>query len=216
MSQTVHLEVFYPHPPERVWQVLTNRRALAAWMMENDFEPKLGHQFQFYSQPIPGFKTVIQCEVVELEEPNRLVYTWRESPTAEPSLVVWTLTTVAGGTQLQLRHHQRHYATAAAGSPRSGESSARYAFPEAVLSHDRTSLNRYRDFAPEWDPSSWRSSSTLYRSIQASTPGMSATFALPVFTEFAWEYYLHQKLPGLLTQNAFTANEFTDAKALVG
>jgi len=37
MNQTVTLEVFYPHSPERVWQALIDRRALAAWMMDNDF-----------------------------------------------------------------------------------------------------------------------------------------------------------------------------------
>jgi uncharacterized protein YndB with AHSA1/START domain len=111
MSQAVDLEVFYPYPPERVWQVLTDRRALADWMMENDFEPKLGHKFRFCSQPLPGLTTTIQCEVVELEEPIRLVYTWRESSTAQSSLVIWTLTTVAGGTQLRLKHHQYSYTT---------------------------------------------------------------------------------------------------------
>jgi uncharacterized protein YndB with AHSA1/START domain len=113
MSQTVDLEVFYPYPPDRVWQVLTDRRTLAAWMMENDFAPKLGHKFQFYSQPLPGFTTTIQCEVVELEEPTRLGYTWQDSPAAEPSLVIWTLTPVTGGTQLRLKHYQYSYATAA-------------------------------------------------------------------------------------------------------
>ncbi len=39
MIQGVKLEFFYPHPPERVWKALTDRRVLAAWMMENDFEP---------------------------------------------------------------------------------------------------------------------------------------------------------------------------------
>lgn len=105
MIQAVKLDVFYPYPPERVWQVLSDRRALAVWMMDNDFEPKQGHKFRFHSHLLPGFTVTIQCEVVELEEPNRLVYTWQESPTTEPSLVIWTLTPVAGGTQLHLKHY---------------------------------------------------------------------------------------------------------------
>lgn len=46
-------EVFYPHPPERVWLLLTNSRALAAWLMENDFEPRVECKFYFYSQSLP-------------------------------------------------------------------------------------------------------------------------------------------------------------------
>ena len=79
--------------------------------MENDFEPRLGHKFKFESESLPGIKTIVHCEVVELEKPKRLVYTWQDKPTGEPSLVVWTLTPVEDGTQLQLKHQQR-YATA--------------------------------------------------------------------------------------------------------
>ena len=59
MSQEMELETFYPHPPERVWQALTDRRALSSWMMDNDFEACLGHQFQFQSCPLPGLKVTI-------------------------------------------------------------------------------------------------------------------------------------------------------------
>lgn len=48
------MEVFYPYPPQRVWQVLTNRHALAMWLMENDFEPRVGHKFRFQHSTLPG------------------------------------------------------------------------------------------------------------------------------------------------------------------
>ncbi|WP_242054205.1 SRPBCC domain-containing protein [Nostoc sp. FACHB-888] len=35
--------MFYLYPPEKVWQVLTNHQALAAWLMANHFESRLGH-----------------------------------------------------------------------------------------------------------------------------------------------------------------------------
>lgn len=112
MNQTVTLEVFFPHSPERVWQALTDRRALAAWMMDNDFEPRLGHKFYFRQAALPGVDSYIRCEVIELEPPKRLAYRWQASE-AEPSMIVtWTLTAVAGGTTLQLRHHQPVQTTA--------------------------------------------------------------------------------------------------------
>ena len=111
MKERVKLSVFYPYPPEKVWQALTDSRILSAWMMKNDFEPRLGHRFKFESESLPGIKTIIHCEVVELEKPKRLVYTWQDKATSEPSLVIWTLTPVEDGTQLQLKHQQAGYAT---------------------------------------------------------------------------------------------------------
>ncbi|MBD1909101.1 MULTISPECIES: SRPBCC domain-containing protein [unclassified Leptolyngbya] len=193
MSQAVHLEVFYPHPPERVWQVLTNRRALANWMMENDFEPKLGHKFRFYNQPLPGLKTTIQCEVVELEEPTRLVYTWQESPTTEPSLVVWTLTTVAGGTQLRLKHHQYSYTTAVASSAR----------PDTVA-------HTYRGSELSYSGKSFHSSGVVMNSLNAdlsraaqfNLPGIAIAPLTSIPANVEWNYFLNRTLPDLLEQDS--------------
>lgn len=110
MREQVKLNVFYPHPPEKVWQALTDCRILKAWMMENDFEPRLGHKFKFKSNSLPGINTLIHCEVVELDKPKRLAYTWQDEMTSKPSLVIWTLTSVEGGTQLQLKHLLTGYA----------------------------------------------------------------------------------------------------------
>ena len=113
MRKQIELNIFYPHPPEKVWKALIDRRALNVWMMPNDFEPRMGHKFQFKSNSLPGLETTIHCEVIELDEPKRLAYTWQDSRTSEPSLVIWTLTPVEEGTQLELRHRQASYVTAA-------------------------------------------------------------------------------------------------------
>lgn len=111
MIEQVKLSIFYPYPPEKVWQALTDCRILNAWMMKNDFKPRLGHKFKFENESLPGIKTVIHCKVVELKKPKRLIYTWQDRATSEPSIVIWTLTPVEGGTQLQLKHQQTGYAT---------------------------------------------------------------------------------------------------------
>lgn len=186
MSQAVDLEVFYPYPPERVWQVLTDRRALAAWMMENDFTPKLGHKFRFYSHPLPGLTTTIQCEVVELEEPTRLGYTWQESPTVEPSLVIWTLTTVTGGTQLRLKHYQRSYVTAVASFHRPGTVFHPYQAPGLS----------YSEMLPPTSGLAVASPSSTSRLLQSSSPSEFFNF-----DRAEWEYFLKQALPDLLVQD---------------
>lgn len=104
MLRDLKLNVFYPYSPERVWQVITNRRALAAWLMDNDFEPRIGHKFRFQPQPQQGIEDTIYCEVIELDEPRSLSYTWRGGFIGKPTVVTWRLVPVDGGTQLQLEH----------------------------------------------------------------------------------------------------------------
>ncbi|MUH00778.1 SRPBCC domain-containing protein [Scytonema sp. UIC 10036] len=104
MLRDLKKEIFYPYPPEKVWQVLTNRSTLAAWLMENDFEPRVGHKFQFQDYTLPGLSESIHCEVIELDEPNRLSYTWQDKFMSRPSIVTWILEPQEGGTQLRLEH----------------------------------------------------------------------------------------------------------------
>jgi len=37
---------------------------MADWLMPNDFQPRLGHKFQFRTKPAPGFDGIVNCEVV--------------------------------------------------------------------------------------------------------------------------------------------------------
>jgi uncharacterized protein YndB with AHSA1/START domain len=122
MLRNLNKEVFYPYPPQRVWQVLTNRRALAAWLMENDFEPRVGHKFRFQDCTLPGLDESIDCEVIELEEPKRLSYTWQDKFMPQPSIVTWILEPQEGGTQLRLQHRILETAMTGSREPWQGES----------------------------------------------------------------------------------------------
>src|SRR5579859_271522 len=103
----VRMDVVYPHAPDRVWRALTDRRALAQWLMPNDFEPQLGHRFQFRPRTREDGSGPVQCEVTELEAPRRLAYTWRAPDDSAPSQVTWTLEPVARGTRVRLEHTAR-------------------------------------------------------------------------------------------------------------
>jgi uncharacterized protein YndB with AHSA1/START domain len=66
---------------------------------ENDFEAVVGHK-QF-TPPKPGWN----CEVLEVDEPRKLVYSWgdgTESDSGLKTIVTWTLTTAAGGTLVRM------------------------------------------------------------------------------------------------------------------
>ena len=99
-------EIRYPHPPERVWRALTDPAVLASWLMETEgFAAVPGTRFRFRTKPAPGFDGVVHCEVLEVDAPRRLVYTWASGKMREhPTTVSWTLHPDPAGTRLVLRH----------------------------------------------------------------------------------------------------------------
>lgn len=103
-GEKLTFEVFYPHAPERVWRALTDPTALKRWLMPTDFRPRLGHKFRFAEPKADRGEHPIRCEVVELDAPHRLAYTWQSERDAEPTLVIWTLEPVEGGTKVRLEH----------------------------------------------------------------------------------------------------------------
>ena len=80
-TRSLIVECHLDEPPEKVWRALTVPEIVAAWLMPNDIEAKVGHRFTFKTKDM--FKTKelaggdIACEVLEVE-PNRLLrYRWR-------------------------------------------------------------------------------------------------------------------------------------------
>jgi uncharacterized protein YndB with AHSA1/START domain len=106
--RSLRKEVWLPRSPADVWLALTDPRALAEWLMPNNFEAKVGHVFRFHVDPMPGFSGISECRVLEVVEPERLVYTWLVLPTAPdatpppPMTVIWTLQPEREGTRLVL------------------------------------------------------------------------------------------------------------------
>lgn len=106
MSETVVLDVEIKSPIERVWHALTDSATLSKWMLfeSNDFKPEVGHTFQF--RDAPGFDGAIDCEVIEVDKPHRLSYTWvsgGEGNLQHSTVVTWALTESEGGcTRLHL------------------------------------------------------------------------------------------------------------------
>ena len=104
MPREILIQRFYNHPIERVWQALTNPKALAAWYADNDFQPVVGHRFEFRTEPGPTFDGRLTCEVIAIEAPYRLAYTFIGGAMKRETVVTWTLTPEGNGTRLQLEH----------------------------------------------------------------------------------------------------------------
>lgn len=105
--QAITADYEFPQTPSKVWRALTDPALISAWLMPTDFRPVVGHRFTFRAQPMPHWDGVVQCEVLEVDEPHRLRYSWKGGmgEFALDTIVTWTLTaTDAGGTRVHLEH----------------------------------------------------------------------------------------------------------------
>ena len=93
-------EAVYPHSPERVWRALVDPTELAAWLMPNDFAPKVGREFKLET----GADEIgtIEAEVLEIDEPRVLRCRW--SGVFGDTQVTFELTPEGDGTRLRVRH----------------------------------------------------------------------------------------------------------------
>jgi len=67
---------------------------------------RVGHRFNFRSAPMPHWNGVVDCEVLVVEPPKCLAYSWNasgaEAATRIKTVVTWTLTPANGGTHLRM------------------------------------------------------------------------------------------------------------------
>jgi uncharacterized protein YndB with AHSA1/START domain len=99
-TRSVVIERDMPHPPEKVWRALTAQPLIEDWLMANDFEAKVGHRFTLRTQPVGGWNGIIDCEVLAVEPPERLSYTWASM--GLESVVTFTLAPTASGARLRM------------------------------------------------------------------------------------------------------------------
>ncbi len=93
----VSLDFQFKSSINKVWDSLTDSDTLAKWIMENDFKPVVGHRCQFQN---PQWNLIVDCEVLVVDEPNKLSYTWVGGPI--DTIVTWTLKEEDGTTHLHL------------------------------------------------------------------------------------------------------------------
>ena len=58
-------------PIQKVWEKVSTAEGISAWFMQNDFEPKEGHEFHVQSPFGPS-----PCKVLEIEEPHLIKFSW--------------------------------------------------------------------------------------------------------------------------------------------
>ena len=99
-SRSLVIEKELSHPPEKIWRALTQGSLIKEWLMDNDFQPVVGHRFKFRSTPAANWNGVIDSEVLVVDPHKKLSYRWNSL--GLESIVVWTLVATKGGTLVRM------------------------------------------------------------------------------------------------------------------
>lgn len=94
-TKSVLIEHEFPHSPEKIWRALTQPHLLQEWLMESDFKPVVGHDFNFRAE-----WGAVECKVLVIEPNKTLSYSW--AAFGLESIVIWSLTPTSTGTLLRM------------------------------------------------------------------------------------------------------------------
>ena len=100
----------YPHPPAKVWRAVTDPALIPLWTATGaggrpeGFTTTVGTKFQFVAKPKPGWNGIVNCEVLEVNEPSLLRYSWTDDGGGDVTEVVYRLEPQAGGTRFSYEH----------------------------------------------------------------------------------------------------------------
>jgi uncharacterized protein YndB with AHSA1/START domain len=106
----IHIVNEYPHPPEKVWRVLTDPALIPLWTKEGlggrpeGFVAATGTKFRFVAKPQPWWRGFVDCEVIEVRAPSLLRYSWVGDEGDSPTLVAYQLEPIKGGTRFTFNH----------------------------------------------------------------------------------------------------------------
>ena len=105
-TRSLVVEREMPHSAQKVWRALTQGPLIDEWLMKNDFQPVVGHRFNFRATPMPHWNGVVDCQVLIVEPGERLAYSWNasgeEAADGLKTVVTWTLTPTKGGVLLRM------------------------------------------------------------------------------------------------------------------
>lgn len=119
---TLRYERLLPHPPEAVWQAITDPKELAVWFNAKAvIEPRQGGKVDFISAPA-GFHTT--GRILVWDPPRVFEHEWHMAPHpnlpegGEPESVIrWELVQDAGSTLLTVTHRRLSKNTALGFAP---------------------------------------------------------------------------------------------------
>ena len=93
-----------------VWRAVTDPELVARWTVTGQggrlvgFTPIVGSRFRLVAKPVPGWRGTVYCEVLEIDEPRLLRYSWRGEEDAKPTIVSYQILPSGDGTRFTFEH----------------------------------------------------------------------------------------------------------------
>jgi uncharacterized protein YndB with AHSA1/START domain len=100
----------YPHSPGKVWRAVTDPALIPLWTATGaggrteGFATVVGTRFQFIGKPKPGWNGVVDCEVLEVDAPSLLRWSWTDTSSGDTTQVVYRIEPHEGGTRFSYEH----------------------------------------------------------------------------------------------------------------
>ncbi|MFT3712973.1 MAG: SRPBCC domain-containing protein [Archangium sp.] len=102
---TIRVVREYPHPPSKVWRVLTVPELMALWGMRPEgFAPVVGTRFKLVAKPQPGWRGFVECEVLAADAPSLLRISWVGNLGQAPMTVTYRVEASDIGSRLTFEH----------------------------------------------------------------------------------------------------------------
>jgi uncharacterized protein YndB with AHSA1/START domain len=103
-TRSLVIEKEFPYPPEKIWRALTEGSLIKEWLMDNDFQPVVGHRFSFRAPPLPNWNGIVDSQVLIVEPGKKLsarLYAW-SNPVSRPTKRPRTTAPTMAGKSLSL------------------------------------------------------------------------------------------------------------------
>jgi uncharacterized protein YndB with AHSA1/START domain len=100
----------YPQPPPTVWRALTDPTLIPRWTTTGaggrpeGFATTVGAKFRYVAKPRLGWSGIVECEVLESDEPTMLRYSWADPGGGEVTEVAYRLEARGNGTRFTFEH----------------------------------------------------------------------------------------------------------------
>jgi uncharacterized protein YndB with AHSA1/START domain len=106
----IHIVRDYPYPLGTVWRAVTDPNLIPRWTATGaggrpeGFAAEVGTRFRFVAKPKPGWNGIVNCVVLQVQEPTLLRYTWQGDGDSYTTEVTYRLQSREGGTRFTYDH----------------------------------------------------------------------------------------------------------------